>query len=245
MPQPGVQGSVEAGDIVLAFFEKEINWQAAEVDAVTSDGNFAITWLGFPSSSAEVQPDKIKPFEFVEFGSGDKVMAIYSGDNLWYEATVSTVHPDGYDVTFDKFGNRERVKQTHIKAKTQSDRHKDDNKKRKLEILEVPKILPTDSEAVKASKKKKIKSIKSHNRSVEKDLVQNKRQNNWMNFQNKGAKRKVTGKFVGRKKESMFATPEGDTGKVGVVGSGRGMTDFVEFENRVRHRAGQGEDDED
>merc|ERR1712072_933499 len=108
MPQPGVQGSVEAGDIVLAFFEKEINWQAAEVDAVTSDGNYAITWLGFPSSSAEVQPDKIKPFEFVEFGSGDKVMAIYSGDNLWYEASISAVHPDGYDVTFDKFGNRER-----------------------------------------------------------------------------------------------------------------------------------------
>lgn len=26
----------------------------AQIDAVTSEGNFAITWLGFPSSSSEV-----------------------------------------------------------------------------------------------------------------------------------------------------------------------------------------------
>lgn len=43
-----------AGDIVMAYFEKDNNFQPAEIDAVTSEGNFAITWLGFPSSSAEV-----------------------------------------------------------------------------------------------------------------------------------------------------------------------------------------------
>jgi len=237
----------EAGDIVLAFFEKETNWQAAEIDAVTSDGNFAITWLGYPSSSAEVGPEKIKAFEHISLMTGDKCQAIYSGDSLWYDATVGSVDPDGYEVTYDKFGNTERVKSTHVRIKSVTEWHKED-KKRKLQIREVPenlKILPTDTDSVKQQKKKKIKSIKSHNRSVEKDLVQNKRQNAWQSFQAKGAKKKVIGKFVGRQRESMFKTPEGDVGKVGVVGSGRGMTDFVEFENRVRHRAGMGNDDDD
>ena len=76
-------------------------------------------------------------------------------------------------------------------------------------------------------------------------LLQNRRQNNWTSFQNKGMKRKVIGKFVGRKKESMFATPEGDIGQVGVVGSGQEMTSFVNFEERSRHRQGQGDDDDD
>lgn len=234
----------EAGDIVMAYFEKDNTFQPAEIDAVTSEGNFAITWLGFPSSSSEVIPDKIKRFEGNNFSVGDKVMAIFSGDSLWYEATVGRVFDDGYDVTFDKFGNNDRMQKTHVKAKIESK----EEKKRKLTIREVPdtlKIVPTDSDAVKATKKKKIKQIKSHNRSVEKDLLQNRRQNNWQSFQAKGAKRKVVGKFVGRNKDSMFKTPEGDTGKVGVVGSGKPMTEFEDFTMRARHRAGVGDDDDD
>jgi len=233
----------EAGDIVMAYFEKDHNYQAAEIDAVTSEGNFAITWLGFPSSSSEVLADKIKRFEGNNFSVGDKVMAIFSGDSLWYDATIGRVHDDGYDVTYDKFGNSERIQKTHAKAKIESK----EEKKRKLQIREIPdtlKILPTDSDAIKATKKKKIKQIKSHNRSVEKDLLQNRRQSNWMNFQAKGAKRKVIGKFVGRAKESMFKTPEGDTGKVGVIGSGKPMTEFEDFTVRARHRAGVGEDED-
>jgi len=234
----------EAGDIVMAYFEKDNNFQPAEIDAVTSEGNFAITWLGFPSSSSEVVPDKIKPFEGNNFQVGEKVLAIFSGDSLWYETTIGRTLDDGYDVTFDKFGNSERVPKTHVKAKQESK----EEKKRKLQIREIPttlKIMPTDTDAVKAQKKKKIKQIKSHNRSVEKDLLQNRRQNNWQSFQSKGAKRKVIGKFVGRAKESMFKTPEGDTGKVGVIGSGRPMTEFEDFQMRARHRAGVGEEDDD
>jgi len=232
-----------AGDIVMAYFEKDNNFQAAEIDAVTSEGNFAITWLGFPSSSSEVVPEKIKRFEGNSFAVGEKVMAIFSGDSLWYESTIGRELDDAYDVTFDKFGNSERVQKTHVKLKAESK----EEKKRKLQIREIPdtlKIMPTDTDAVKAQKKKKIKQIKSHNRSVQKDLLQNRRQNNWTSFQNKGAKRKVIGKFVGRKKESMFQTPEGDTGKVGVVGSGKPMTEFEDFQMRARHRAGVGEDED-
>jgi survival-of-motor-neuron-related-splicing factor 30 len=40
----------------------------------------------------------------------------------------------------------------------------------------------------------------------------------------------AAGYFTGRKKESMFAVPEG--GKVGVIGSGKGVT---EYKKAARH----------
>lgn len=40
----------------------------------------------------------------------------------------------------------------------------------------------------------------------------------------------TVGFFTGRKKESMFAVPEG--GKVGVIGSGKGLT---EYKKQTRH----------
>ena len=143
----------------------------------------------------QVIPDKVKRFEGNNFANGEKVMAIFAGDSLWYDAVVKGSDAKTYDVTFSKFGNSETVAKTHVKAKVESK----EAKKRKLQIKEIPdslKIEASDSESVKATKKKKIKQIKSHNRSVEKDLLQNRRQNNWTSFQNKGMKRKVIGKFV-------------------------------------------------
>ena len=40
------------------------------------------------------------------------------------------------------------------------------------------------------------------------------------------------GFFTGRKKESIFKSPEGFDGKVGVTGSGKGITSF---QDRKRH----------
>jgi survival-of-motor-neuron-related-splicing factor 30 len=79
------------------------------------------------------------------------------------------------------------------------------------------------------------------------DLAQKSKADNWQGFlKGKGTKKKTgawrggvgvhvrarhpddrllcrrAGFFTGRKKESMFAVPEG--GKVGVIGSGQGMT---------------------
>lgn len=45
----------------------------------------------------------------------------------------------------------------------------------------------------------------------------------WKSFVNKGVKK---GKKGFSKGESMFKTPDGVDGRVGVVGSGRGMTEY-------------------
>jgi len=64
------------------------------------------------------------------------------------------------------------------------------------------------------------------------DLVQKRKADNWKNFLT-DARNKVPG----AKKESIFKTDP--KGKVGVVGSGRGMTDGLErlrneFKNKIK-----------
>jgi survival of motor neuron-related-splicing factor 30 len=60
--------------------------------------------------------------------------------------------------------------------------------------------------------------------------LQKEKQSSWQSFlKGKGTKKKA-GFFTGHKKDSMFSVNEG--GKVGVVGSGKGMTDY---KKRQRH----------
>lgn len=75
-------------------------------------------------------------------------------------------------------------------------------------------------------KKKLLKSYKSKIRFQNLDLQQKEKQGSWQQFlKGKGGKAK-SGFMTGKKKGSMFSVPEGEGGKVGVVGSGRGMTDY-------------------
>ena len=81
----------------------------------------------------------------------------------------------------------------------------------------------THDEKTKERKRKLIKSHKSKMRFQNMDMAQKSKQSDWQSFmQGRGSKAKA-GFFTGRKKESMFAVPEG--GKVGVIGSGRPMTE--------------------
>lgn len=61
----------------------------------------------------------------------------------------------------------------------------------------------------------------------QKDAVVNIKQASWQAFQTKGAKKKAKGSMsaVSLKKGSIFASPEGLEGKVGVTGSGQGITE--------------------
>lgn len=51
--------------------------------------------------------------------------------------------------------------------------------------------------------------------------------NEWQTFKDKAAKKKPTGFVSNLKKESMFKSPEEVNGRVGVIGSGQGVTEFV------------------
>ena len=66
----------------------------------------------------------------------------------------------------------------------------------------------------------------------QKDLQSTKQANDWKSFMGgKGSKKKAG--FMTKQKESMFAVPDSVTGKVGVVGSGQGMTDGPTKRSRI------------
>eukprot|EP01133_Synstelium_polycarpum_P004285 gene4285-5003_t len=95
-------------------------------------------------------------------------------------------------------------------------------------ILSIPKslkILPEDSEEVRKQKEKKQHSIRTQNRA---DEEHRKKKQQWKDFQAK-PKKSIPGTFTDKKKGSMFSTPDNINGRVGVIGSGRGMTENATF----------------
>jgi survival-of-motor-neuron-related-splicing factor 30 len=92
-------------------------------------------------------------------------------------------------------------------------------------------IQPTDDEKTRLKKKKLIKGWKSKQRSQKLDTVHKEKADAWKSFINKkGTKKKKGGGGSGlpgvTKKQSLFSVAEGTSAKVGVVGSGKGMTDY-------------------
>ncbi|XP_051200638.1 uncharacterized protein [Lolium perenne] len=202
-----------------------------------------------------------------KFAVGTKVQAVYSDDGEWYNATIEGLTPIGYYVTYDNWGNKEEVDPANVRpleaadALGQAEKEAEATKmalKRKIEqaatsdyqIKTLPtklKIDPNDPEDVKTAKRKKIHAFKSKARFEQLEFAQNKRQNAWQQFQTTKGKAKKVGFFSGRQKESIFKSPEDHRGKVGVTGSGKGLTDFQRREKHLHLKDGSGDtlDDEE
>ncbi|KAM7478700.1 hypothetical protein LguiA_026913 [Lonicera macranthoides] len=99
-------------------------------------------------------------------------------------------------------------------------------------------IEPDDPEDVKAAKRKKIHAFKSKMRMEQLEVTQNKRQNAWQQFQTTKGRAKKIGFFSGRKRESIFKSPDDPFGKVGVTGSGKGLTEFQKREKHLHLKGG-------
>ncbi|KAL3651512.1 hypothetical protein CASFOL_004514 [Castilleja foliolosa] len=190
-----------------------------------------------------------------KFPVGTKVQAVWSEDGEWYDATIEALTPNGYYVTYNGWGNKEEVDPDNVrpiqegtvdplleaekiavatkealKRKIAQSATKDESESWTLP----PKLQidPNDPEDVKIAKRKKIHAFKSKMRMEAKEVTQNKRQNAWQQFQTTKGKSKKIGFFSGRKRESIFKSPEDPFGKVGVTGSGKGLT---EFQKREKH----------
>ncbi|KAL0387259.1 UNVERIFIED_CONTAM: Survival of motor neuron-related-splicing factor 30 [Sesamum radiatum] len=189
-----------------------------------------------------------------KFSVGTKVQAVWSEDGEWYDATIEAHTPNGYYVSYDEWGNKEEVDPDNVRAIQEgtADPLLEAEKiavatkealKRKIaqaaskdfQPWTVPQKLqidPNDPEDVKAAKRKKIHAFKSKMRMEAKEVTQNKRQNAWQQFQTTKGRAKKVGFFSGRKRESIFKSPDDPFGKVGVTGSGKGLT---EFQKREKH----------
>ncbi|RYR76013.1 hypothetical protein Ahy_A01g000607 isoform A [Arachis hypogaea] len=197
---------------------------------------------------------------------GSKVQAVWSEDGEWYDATIEAYTPNGYFVSYDNWGNKEEVDPANIRpiqegtvdALLEAERVAEATKqaiKRKIaqaatidvQSRSLPaklRIEPDDPEDVKASKRKKIHAFKSKMRMEQLEVTQNKRQNAWQQFQSTKGKAKKIGFFSGRKRESIFKSPDDPHGKVGVTGSGKGLTEFQKREKHFHLKDGTVESDE-
>ncbi|KAK2661468.1 hypothetical protein Ddye_000042 [Dipteronia dyeriana] len=193
-----------------------------------------------------------------KFAVGTKVQAVYSEDGEWYDATIEAITPNGYNVCYDNWGNKEEVDPANVRplefnALLEAEKVAEETKKaikRKIEQAaaidfqsrSLPaklRINPEDPEDVKATKRKKIHAFKSKMRFEQLENTQNKRQNAWQQFQTTKGKTKKVGFFSGRKRESIFKSPDDPNGKVGVTGSGKGLTEFQKREKHL-HLKGAG-----
>ncbi|XP_047164135.1 survival of motor neuron-related-splicing factor 30 isoform X1 [Vigna umbellata] len=201
-----------------------------------------------------------------KFLIGTKVQAVWSEDGEWYDATVEAYTPNGYYVSYDNWGNKEEVDPANIRpiqegsvdALLEAERVAEATKqaiKRKiaqaasidLQSRSLPaklRIEADDPEDVKASKRKKIHAFKSKMRMEQLEVTQNKRQNAWQQFQSTKGKAKKIGFFSGRKRESIFKSPDDPQGKVGVTGSGKGLTEFQKREKHFHLKDGTTENDD-
>jgi len=178
-------------------------------------------------------PHIMSPSSPTFFAVGTVCEARFTEDGVWYKALIEACLEGGkYQVTYVEYGNQEVVSITDIRPVS------DANKKSKTmpvkrplapeEVLPIPKnlqILPTDSEDERTRKKKRIHAIKSQNRLKALEDEGAEKKNAWQSFVSKP--KKTLGAYTDKKKGSIFASPESVSGKVGVTGSGKPMTQPV------------------
>lgn len=169
-----------------------------------------------------------------QVGPGLKCQCRYAVDRKWYDVEVDKLTPHGCIVVYTKFGNKEEVPLEYLRHTPVAALKVDKAEAGAVVIPDNLKILPTDTEEEKLKKKKRIKGIKSKNRLENIDKERSAVQNTWKAFTTKASKlSKKSGGIPHMKKRSMFASPEEVDGRVGVTGSGQGMT---HTEDRKRYK---------
>ncbi|KNC96882.1 uncharacterized protein SPPG_07712 [Spizellomyces punctatus DAOM BR117] len=172
---------------------------------------------------------------------GATVMAKFSGDGKYYEAVIDAVleestTADGsskYMVTFKGYGNQETVMSSDIRPVSTATTSQSAAKKRPI----APPVTPATTAATNPDVNKKKKKFKSKDgASVSKrDKEQLEKQKAWLSFATGDSKKRKASVVAAKpplKKPSIFATPDDPMAKVGVIGSGKPMT---QFQQRGKH----------
>jgi len=188
---------------------------------------------------------------------GDRIRACWGDDGMFYKALVQGITAAGkFSVEFTKYKNKADVdlKDIQLVKEKKAPVMKTVDKKGWTHVREdcyIPdkfKPKPGDVKETLDSKRLASRRLKKRHRRLLKEAEQDNRQNAWKRFKTKGEK--ITKKGIKttlfRKRESIFKAPEGLDGRVGIYGSGKGMT---EFQDRTHHhnlkKGGQQEDGSD
>ncbi|KAI8799505.1 hypothetical protein BJ742DRAFT_687147 [Cladochytrium replicatum] len=186
--------------------------------------------------AAQSQQAQKSPPRPAWYSEGANVLAKYAADGKFYPATVLTVPEDPetepYTITYKGYGNTESLFATEIKPDPDAPYHS---------APADPKSSQSVFEKVSSSSRKRpatTDEIKSRGPS-KKELEQMEKQNSWKQFALGGSKKKSATAPLAKHK-SIFSTPDDPNAKVGVVGSGKPMTQFVQ---RGKHIFTQDDDE--
>lgn len=153
---------------------------------------------------------------------------------LFATFSILEINKSGCLVHYTEYGNRERVPFEYITdlgvESEPSDSLTTAAPSKSSSVPEHLRVLPTDSESIRANKKRKLKSLKRKANLAVQDHVSEQRQHSWQAF-----KAKKQGKRS-MKKKSIFAVEESEgslAGRVGVIGSAAKMSEVVKKPKRL------------
>ncbi|KAF9531995.1 hypothetical protein CPB83DRAFT_848157 [Crepidotus variabilis] len=169
-----------------------------------------------------------------KLAAGDDCLAKYSGDGSWYPARVTSIggyaENPVYSIVFKGYNTTELVKANEIKPMPQN--YKDTTTapaagKRKLNKAE--------EEEREKKKKKNEKKVEVRAQKAKEQVA---KQQTWQKFAKKSEKKGVH--IAGVSGTSIFKTPDNPMGRVGVTGSGKGMTEVAQ---KQKHKFELNEED--
>mmetsp|Transcript_29241 Transcript_29241/g.76769 ORF Transcript_29241/g.76769 Transcript_29241/m.76769 type:complete len:326 (-) Transcript_29241:141-1118(-) len=236
----GILKKVEVGQYVQASCTHTGSYLNGIVTEITAGGTACkVNFLGYNQTEIVAISSMRAPafLKAADIKEGMEVEGVWSGDGFWYAAVIDSISEDGkhFNVTYTQYGNKETLDVKHLRLPPSKVVTKPDKKRAAEEedsedfvIPEKLKILPSDSEAVRATKKKKIHALKHQHRQRQLELEKDKKAKSWNSFAAKAGSKTVRGFLSTGKKESIFKTTE--EGKVGVTGSGKGTTNWKQVD---------------
>jgi len=156
-----------------------------------------------------------------QWKAGDECLAKYSSDGQWYPARIASVGGSAenrvYTIVFKGYNTTELANAASIKL-IPPNYQASNNLSLSSPSL---KRKPTKGEEEEKERKKKKNEKKLEVR-AQKAKEQNEKQATWQKFAKKSEKKGIH--IAGVAGTSIFKTPDNPMGKVGVTGSGKGMT---------------------
>ncbi|KAI0067722.1 hypothetical protein BV25DRAFT_1819132 [Artomyces pyxidatus] len=172
------------------------------------------------SSSKSSERKAVSAAPAVQWSAGDECLAKYSGDGAWYPARITSVAGSAerrmYVVVFKSYNTTEQVEVSALKPlPANSSSRWDAPAKRKI-----------NKEEEEERERKRKKNEKKLEVRAAKAKEQTQKQATWQKFTKKADKKGVH--IAGVSGTSIFKTPDNPMGRVGVTGSGKGMTEYKE-----------------
>eukprot|EP00594_Rhizosolenia_setigera_P002170 CAMPEP_0178949636 /NCGR_PEP_ID=MMETSP0789-20121207/6170_1 /TAXON_ID=3005 /ORGANISM="Rhizosolenia setigera, Strain CCMP 1694" /LENGTH=230 /DNA_ID=CAMNT_0020630199 /DNA_START=31 /DNA_END=723 /DNA_ORIENTATION=- len=155
-----------------------------------------------------------------------------SGSNAAYDSKNSEASEENNSVSKIDASNSTSTSQATKKSSETKSSKKSSTNKKTMGEFEIPSHLvplESDTEGERNKKRRAIKALKSKWRLKKKEFEGNQKQKSWQDFASKSKKKKRKGGGGGAApSNSIFRTEEGVNSRVGVIGSGKSMTEFGE-----------------